>query len=125
MTATPTPRSARETRSHQLMAVLHAYPHTPLAEKIEKEYIRITEADQLPNEVLADAALFEAEQRLGESPLENAADELLRAFEEAVIREAYQEAVVQLRRAESSGSASQVAEAQALCSKLSARLSRL
>ena len=115
-------RSPRDSRSQQLLAVMHAYPGTPLAKRIESEYCRITEAEHLPLEIPSEPALFTAEQTFGEGPPEGAADELLRAFEEAVIREAYQSAVADLRRAESSGDVTVVLQAQALCAKLSARL---
>jgi DNA primase len=116
-------RSARELRSLQLLAVVHAYPNTPLAERVKTEYCRITEAELLPLETPSESSLFFAEQTFGEDPREEAADELLHAFEEAVIREAYQEAVMNLRRAEASGNIAVVASAQSACAKLSARLS--
>ncbi len=115
-------RSARDTRSQLLLAVIHAYPDTPLANRVKSEYIRITEAKLLPQIALLEPALFLAEQTFGEEPSEDAVDELLRAFEEVVIREAYQEAVTNLRRAESAGDAAVVLDAQVLCTKLSARL---
>ena len=122
-------RSARETRAAQLLGALRAYPDTPLASRIEKEYARITGVQAPPPETLitsvAESAAFEAEQALGESPLESAADELLHAFESAVIREAYQEAVANLRRAEAAGDAVAIGLAQEACAKLSARLARL
>ncbi|MDO8567035.1 MAG: DNA primase [bacterium] len=116
-------RSSRDIRSEQLLAVVHAYRDTPLAKRVESEYCRITEAEQLPSEASSEPALFFAEQTFGEDPREDAADELLRAFEEAVIREAYQEAVTDLRRAEATGDVALVVGAQAVCAKLSARLS--
>jgi len=118
----PPARSASDIRSEQLLAVLHAYPNTPLAERIKSEYCRITEAKQLPLIVLPESVLFKAEQTFGEEPKEDAADELLHAFEEAVIREAYQKAVTNLRKAEAAGDAASVGSAQTLCAKLSARL---
>lgn len=118
-------RTPRERRSEQLRAVFHAYPGTPLAQRVESEYLRITEAHQLPLETPPELALFEAEQIFGEEPKEDAADELLHAFEETVIREAYQEAVAHLRRAEAMGDASMVESAQILCAKLSTRLAAL
>ena len=121
MTTLPA-RSPAETRSEQLLAVVHAYPDTPLAERVSSEYCRITGAQELPSIALPESALFYAEQTFGEDPVEEAADELLRAFEEAVIREAYQEAVTQLRRAEASGDSSVIESAQNRCAKLSARL---
>lgn len=121
--ATPAQRSAKDIRSEKLLAVLHAYPETPLANRVKSEYIRITEAEQLPQIVLPEPILFQAEQTFGEEPSGDAADELLRAFEEAVIREAHQESVVALRMAEASGDTATVHSAQKACAKLSARLS--
>ena len=115
-------RSPRDIRSQQLRAVFHAYPDTPLAERVKSEYLRITEAHQSPLDTPPEPALFLAEQAFGEDPREDAADELLRAFEEAVIREAYQEAVADLRRAETAGDASLVEDTQRACARLSARL---
>jgi DNA primase len=118
-------RSPRETRSEQLLAIMHTYPDTPLAERVKSEYCRITEAESVPQIALPEPVLFQAEQALGEEPSEDAVDELLRAFEEAVIREAYQEAVTQLRRTEASKDASLIVEAQNQCAKLSSRLAAL
>jgi len=120
-----TKRSAREMREEQLLAVMHAYPETPLASRVKSEYARITEAKLLPEGALPEPVLFLAEQTFGEEPSEGAADELLSAFEEAVIREAYQEGVTDLRRAEAAGDAASIAGAQALCAKLSAQLASL
>ncbi|MDD2657140.1 MAG: DNA primase [Candidatus Pacebacteria bacterium] len=115
-------RSTVELRREQLIAVIHAYPGTSLAERVKSEYCRITEAQDLPPVTSPESALFYAEQTFGENPEEGAGDELLNAFEEAVIREAYQKAVADLRRAEASGDASLVIHAQNECAKLSARL---
>ena len=115
--------SVAASRGLQLLAVVHSYLDTPLAERVKTEYCRITEAEQFPSEVSSEPALFKAEQTFGEDPREDAADELLRAFEEAVIREAYQEAVMTLRRAEASGDTAAVGRAHSACAKLSARLS--
>jgi hypothetical protein len=119
------PRSARELRGEQLLAVLHAYPDTPLAERVKAGYCQITEAEQPPSNVPPEQVLFSVERTFGEDPTEDAADELLHAFHEAVIREAYQEAVTNLRRAEATGDASLIERAQAECSKISLRLAAL
>lgn len=116
-------RSARELREEMLLSVIHVYPNTPLAERVKLEYCRITEVQELSPITLPESALFYAEQTFGENPKKEAADELLRVFEETVIREAYQEAVAQLRRAEAQGNASAITDAQAVCAKISARLS--
>jgi DNA primase len=119
----PSPvRLPTEIRSEQLLAVLKVYPGTPLAERVKARYCQITEAEQLPLDALPEQVLFKAEQTFGEKPKEDAADELLRAFEEAVIREAYQEAVAHLRRAEAQGDISVIKDAQAVCARISARL---
>ncbi len=117
-------KTHRETRTQTLLAAIHAYPKTPLAKRIESEYSRITEAP-LPEDGVPESALFEAEQAFGEDPSVEAADELLNAFEEAVIREAYQEGVAELRRAEASKDSKAVESAQAKCARLSLRLSSL
>lgn len=115
-------RSSRAIRSETLLALLHAYPTTPLANRVKTEYLRIVEAQELPTDIPPESVLLQAEQSFGENPEEGAADELLRAFEEMVIREAYQEAVMNLRRAEAAGDAEKVETAHAECAKLSARL---
>jgi len=115
---------AAEVRGGQLLAAVHAYPDTPLAERIKSEYCRITGAREL-SATSPESALFQAEQQFGENPGESAGDELLHAFEEAVIREAYQEAIRDLRKAETSGDASAVALTQDRCAKLSVRLAAL
>ncbi len=117
--------SVAASRGLQLLAVVHSYPDTPLVERVKTEYCRITGAHQLPSKTLAEQALFMAEQTFGEDPMETAADELLCAFEEAFIREAYQSAVTNLRRAEAAGDVVAVGSAQATCAKLSARLAML
>jgi DNA primase len=118
-------RPVKEIRGEQLRAVLHAYPGTPLAERVKAGYCQITEAELVPSDVPPESVLFSVEQTFGENPSEDAADELLRAFEEAVIREAYQEAVTNLRRAEAAGEASLINETQAVCATLQARLAAL
>jgi DNA primase len=118
-------RSPREVRAEQLLAVVHAYPGTALAERVKARYSEITEAEPLPSAVPPEPVLFSIEQTLGESPGDDAADELLRAFETAVIREAYQEAVMNLRRAEAGGDSEQIREAQEVCAKLGVRLATL
>ena len=123
-TVTNTQRSARDIRKEQLRAVIGAYPETPLAKRVRTEYSRITGAE-VPVEPLPEAALFATEQMFGEEPQTDAADELLHAFEEAVVREAYQAKVMELRRAEAAGNAADVARAEKECADLSARIAGL
>ncbi len=117
--------SASQNWANQLRAVIHAYQGSPLAEQVKMRYLQITEASQLPSDVPGEPALFEAEQAFGENPAEDSADELLSAFEEAVIREVYQAAVGDLRRAETAGDAGKVKEAQEACAAFTARLARI
>lgn len=118
-------RAPEELRLERLSAVVHAYPETPLAERVKTEYCRITGAQQFPADTPPDKTLFQAEQAFGESPTEEAADELLHAFEEAVVREAYQVAVANLRRAEATGDATSIENAQVACAEVSRRLAAL
>jgi len=120
-------RSPRDIRSEQLLSVVHAYQGTPLAIHVKSEYGRIIGDQPFPADPLPESALFEAERMFGEKPDEGAADELLRAFEETVIREAYQEAVAHLRRIErqSASDDSAIKDAQAVCTEISARLAAL
>ncbi len=118
-------RSAKDIRSEQLLSVFHAYLGTPLAEHVKSEYSRIIGDQPFPADIPPESALFEAEKMFGEKPDEEAADELLRAFEETVVREAYQEAVTHLRKVEANGDISAIKSAQAECAKISARLATL
>jgi DNA primase len=123
--AAPVARSTAALRADQVLAVVHAYPGTELADEVKSEYLRITGAHQVPALVPPESALFYAEQTFGEKPGRGAADELIRAFEEAVIREAHQKAVMDLRKAEAAGDPAAIENASAACAKLSARLSAL
>lgn len=115
---------ASEARAMMLAGIVHAYPGSPLAARVEAEYNRVTGGSAgLPVPTLR--AVFEAEREYGEAPGEDAARDLLNAFEAAVIREAYHEAVTRLRHAEAAGDARVIQEAGARCAELSARLAAL
>ena len=120
-------RLPRDIRSEQLLSVIYAYPDTPLALRVKMEYGRIIGDQPFPVDIPPEPALFRAEQMFGEEPDEEAANELLRAFEETIVREAYQEAVMHLRRIEASQPADHAAieAAQAACTKISVRLAGL
>lgn len=118
-------RSARDARAEQLLAVLIVYSGTALAQRVKAEYLRITEARELPPDIPPEPALFLCEQMFADGPKEDAADELLQAFEDTIVRGAYQEAVAKLRRAEAAGDPAAVAQAHAECRILSARLGAL
>jgi DNA primase len=114
------PLQPRVSRGEILRAAVVVYPGTELAKRIENEYSRIVGVALDPGG--SEAALFEAERTFGAAPKEDDADDLVRAFEEAYIREAHQEAVERLRRAEQVGTDAQIKEAQAACAELSAKL---
>jgi hypothetical protein len=116
-------RFPHEKRGELLRGIVAVYAGTPLAERVKTEYDRIVEAPLADG--VSEAALFEAEATLGEHPEAHAADELLHAFEEAYIREAYQKAVSILRQAEASGDAVRIQAAGRECERLSKRLSKL
>jgi len=122
---TTNPISARLTRATLLSGAVHAYPKSPLAQRIQTEYARIIGDEAVLATTPSERVLFEAEQAFGEEPGEHAADELLHAFEEAVIREAYQEAVAALRHAEAVGDIPTIETAGARCVELSARLAQI
>lgn len=115
---------AREQRREALRAVLTAYPETELAKRVLQEYTRITEAT-LDAGAIDESAVFKAEQIFGENPPPEAADELLHAFETAYVREAYQERVTDLRRAERAGDEAVVKKIQGEVAELSKRLALL
>ena len=118
-------RTTVEVRAEQLLAVFHAYAGTPLAEQVKAGYCQITGAELSSSTVPPESALFYAEQVFGDKPTVESVDELLRAFESAVTREAYQTAVANLRRAEATGDASLIESAQAACATISLRLAAL
>jgi DNA primase len=118
-------RSLRQAREEQLLAILQAYPTSSLANHVETEYSRITGVAVPSLETLPESALFIAEQTHGSEPSAEAVRELLHAFEIAVLREAYQEEVNSLRRAEATGDTAAVQRAQKQCADLSKRLAIL
>ena len=117
--------SPLKSRADQLAALSLAYAGTSLAERIKTEYSRITGVSEPLGTDVSESAVFNAERMFGEHPAETAADELLRAFEYAVIREAYHEAVIALRRAETTQDAAEIAKVQAQCAELSRKLAQL
>ncbi len=118
-------RSLREVREEQILAILHAYPNSSLANHVETEYSRITGVAVPSLETLPESAVFGAEQTYGSDPGKEAARELLHAFEVAVLREAYQEGVNNLRQAEAAGDTAAIQRAQEQCANLSKRLAIL
>lgn len=118
---TMTPRHHRAALIH---AVIVTYPDLPIAKRLTEEYNRITGA-ALPEEQPTERALFEAGLAFGESPTENEADDLIRAFEHMLLNEQLKEATTRLRLAEAARNAQEIEELANVCKKLSARLAVL
>jgi DNA primase len=94
--------SLTEQRTLLILAIVANYPTSTLAEKLKTEYTRIIGVT-VPDEPVPERALFEAGLAYGESPSEKAADDLLHAFEKAVLVEKLQQTTEELRRAEAAG----------------------
>lgn len=112
------------THERFIKAALMVYPDTPLAKQLTSEYARII--GTLPSqEELGERILFEVGLLFGEAPTREAGDDLLRAFERAVLTERLDGAVMRLRLAESSKDEAGVKEALTECKDISARLALL
>ena len=124
------PRAVSQRARHEsaLLAIAANYPTLPVAERIKKEYNRIIGAGALPPafaESLEERALFEAGLAYGESPSEEAADELLKIFERTVVTERLTEATDQLRLAEAARDEAEIARLVDECRTLSRSLAQL
>jgi DNA primase len=116
--------SGLEARQGQVLAALHSYAGTPLAERLSSEYARIIGAPasfDVPDE----RALFEAGLTYGETPDVHAGDDLLRVFEVSVLSERLKEATLRLRKAEAADEPEQIHEAAKECMEVSQRLASL
>jgi DNA primase len=107
----PVPKQTpREFREQTLRAVAKNYAGTPLAERISVEYNRIKGSPLMEDDV-PERALFEVGLTYGEHPESGAADDLISAFEKAVLTEKREELAARLRRAESVKDMTEVQEA--------------
>lgn len=116
--------SALKSRRGMVLAVMHNYPGTPLAKRVENEYIRIIGAPA-PLEVPDERALFEAGLTYGETPDEHSCDELLRVFEQTVLTDQLKEAGMRLRRAEAADNTEEIQQAANEHREISQRLAAL
>ncbi len=126
-TAPRAPRSAaREVRSDSSpLAVIHAYPDTPLARRVKAEYARITGVEAVASRGSPRGrGLRGGAGTSARSQARTQQTSFSRAFEEAVIREAYQEAVANLRRAEAAGDATRLSHVRRAGARHSRRGSR-
>ena len=114
----------RDSQALQLRAAAACYAESLIAKRIASEYERIV-GEVLPIEAPDERVIFEMGQALGEEPDEHAADDLITAFEIAVVREMLGAATAALRAAESSGNTEAAAEALKQSQSLSVRLASL
>lgn len=100
----PAPVQASLSTRHATLvrAIAESYPETPLANRLQNEYSRII-GSSFPDDPLPEADVFEAGIAYGETPDENAADELIRALEKAVLAERLTDVSKRLRSAEATG----------------------
>ena len=121
---TSTPLTPRDQRATLIHAIVASYPDLAIAKRLTNEYNRITGA-ALPEEPPSERALFEAGLAFGESPRETDADDLLHAFEHAVLMEELKDATMRLRLAEAAKNEKEIAEHSDRCKEISVRLASL
>ena len=92
----------KEQRLNLMRATVLAYPELEIARRIQEEYNRIN-GTPLPEETLEERWLFEAGLAFGETPSEDAADDLIREFERIVLMDRLRDATTKLRVSEASG----------------------
>ncbi|MEJ0054129.1 MAG: DNA primase [bacterium] len=114
----------KDSQALQLRAAAACYAESLLAKRVKAEYERIA-GIPLPGEAPDERAIFEIGQALGESPEEGAADDLIRAFELSIVREALAEATAALRKAEAAGDKDAADAAMKRSQELSVRLASL
>jgi len=119
-----TSMTPREQRATLVRAVIHSYPDLAIAKRLTNEYSRITGA-ALPEEPPPERALFEGGLAFGESPRETDADDLVHAFERAVLTEKLADATSRLRLAEAARNEAEITELSNLCKELSTQLASL
>jgi DNA primase len=116
--------NSKERQSALLHAVWATYPETDLAKRIESEYIRIN-GTPFPETAPEERWLFEAGLSYGETPLDSAADDSLRAFEKIVLNDELGKATHRLRLAEASGNKDLISEVSKECQEFSRKLATL
>lgn len=119
--ARPATLSASERHGLKLRAVAAAYADTAIARRAENEYNRIIGVP-FPDVPPPEDMIFEAGIAFGEAPGEMDADDLIVAFEKALLAEQLQAATARLRIAETSRDENQIKEAGQECEALRKRL---
>ena len=118
------PAAAATSRDLLVRATIAAYPGTDLAKRLSGEYARVI-GTAPGEEDLPERALFEAGLLFGESPQEDAGDDLIRAFERTILTDRLREATARLRRHETAKDDALMREALADCKTFSDRLALL
>ncbi len=113
-------RPVSAVRAEALAAAVASYPESTLAERIQSEYARIVGEAPLPEP--SEQAVFEAGIEFGETPKEQAADDLIRAFERAWLDEQYAAALGALRLAQAARDEVAETSAQERCAALVKRI---
>jgi DNA primase len=90
--------TAAESRGIMMLAAAAAYPDTLLAKRLVAEYNRINGSSD--GIAIPERAIFEASLLYGEQPHENAGDDLIRSFEQAVLTDRLAAVGFKLRQAE-------------------------
>lgn len=107
-----------------LRGIVHSYPGTALALRIENEYARIT-GRSIEGEESPERVLFETGILYGEAPSENAADDTLKRFEKTELTRAYEDALQVLRQAQLGGDDTEIRKAEAACDEIRKSISAL
>lgn len=122
--AAPTARVAQKAsdrHGERMRAIAACYPDSPIAKRLENEYNRIIGVT-FPDEPPPESSIFEAGIAFGEAPGETDADDLITAFEKALLAEQLQAATARLRVAEASKDETRIREAGEECSALTRKL---
>ncbi len=111
-------------RSRSLHAIVATYSDSALANRVLSEYARIN-GEAFPEEQPSERSLFEAGLAYGESPDEHAADDVIRAYERALLEEKLLEATSKLRIAEAKGEGDELSASMEEWKSISQRLASL
>ncbi len=113
---------ASDRHALKMRAAAASYPDTAIAKRLESEYNRIIGVP-FPDEPPPEDMIFEAGIAFGEAPGETDADDLIHAFEKALLAERLQAATARLRVAEASKDEATIKEAGKECQELARLLS--
>lgn len=116
-----TAQKASDRHSLALRAVAYCYEGMAIAERLKSEYNRIIGVP-FPDEPPPEHHIFEAGIAFGEAPGETDADDLITAFEKALLAEQLQAATARLRVAEASKDQASIQAAGQECQTIAQKL---